>query len=768
MLQRLITLDNVGLFRNGIPKALDLGRTTLIYAENGRGKTTLCAVLRSCAENQPGAVTVRKTADADDPPSVALRLDTGGVNVAFEKGVWSSPLPQVMVFDSEFVERNVYAGQEVRTSHKQQLLDFALGDAAVKLKAQTDELAAAQLAATRERTAQENKLEGYRGQASLADFLALQQVPDVADHIVKLDVRLRNATAAKEIAARRDLTELSSPIITVGAFEALLQTSIEGVQADAEKTVRQHLATHPQQGLEQWVAEGQQFVDDKATCPFCAQSLKGVGLLTAYKAYFSAEYNNLKARVTRMKTALDSGLSPRVGEAILQSCATNDERYAQWREHVNVPLPALDAEQLITELAAAAAAFGSLVDRKVSAPLEKIGTDAELRQARAALAAVTSRISQYNAAVVLVNKQIAEFKTKLAGEDVNALQKQLAGVWLQEVRYRPEVVAIVAAYRDADGKRSAIEQQKEAVRAELAALMAQTLTDYGIQINVWLKKFGASFSVEQLKQVYAPSGAATTDYGIQIRGKVVKPGQKSDSVLSFSTALSEGDKRTLAFAFFLARLFGRPDRANLIAVLDDPFASLDRHRRAQTQAAIVRAAQECKQVIVLAHDAFFLRDVRADVVRKGLGSPCVLGINHAAHGYSCIEPVDLSTICISPYVRNYRRVLEFLAATGRVDSRTAAEALRPLVEGHLHRRFPGMLNGEQTLGKVIESIRSAPKASPLAKIQDQAPALDDFNTFAGRYHHDTNPNAEGEAVSDAEVRTYGAQAVALIQTGRIP
>jgi len=42
MLQRLITLDNVGLFRKDVPKALDFAQFTLIYAENGRGKTTLC------------------------------------------------------------------------------------------------------------------------------------------------------------------------------------------------------------------------------------------------------------------------------------------------------------------------------------------------------------------------------------------------------------------------------------------------------------------------------------------------------------------------------------------------------------------------------------------------------------------------------------------------------------------------------------------------------------------------------------------------------
>jgi hypothetical protein len=37
-------------------------------------------------------------------------------------------LPDIVVFDSEFVEHNVYSGFEVRSEQRQALLEFALGD----------------------------------------------------------------------------------------------------------------------------------------------------------------------------------------------------------------------------------------------------------------------------------------------------------------------------------------------------------------------------------------------------------------------------------------------------------------------------------------------------------------------------------------------------------------------------------------------------------------------------------------------------------------
>jgi wobble nucleotide-excising tRNase len=48
MLQRIISIRNVGRFRNCAAAGdVTFRRFTLVFAENARGKTTLCALLRS-------------------------------------------------------------------------------------------------------------------------------------------------------------------------------------------------------------------------------------------------------------------------------------------------------------------------------------------------------------------------------------------------------------------------------------------------------------------------------------------------------------------------------------------------------------------------------------------------------------------------------------------------------------------------------------------------------------------------------------------------
>ena len=49
-------------------------------------------------------------------------------------------MPQIVVFDAEFVEHNVYSGQGVRPEQRRALLEFALGDQAVKLQKKIGDL----------------------------------------------------------------------------------------------------------------------------------------------------------------------------------------------------------------------------------------------------------------------------------------------------------------------------------------------------------------------------------------------------------------------------------------------------------------------------------------------------------------------------------------------------------------------------------------------------------------------------------------------------
>jgi len=85
MLERIISIKNVGRFQSCAAVG-DVGfrRYTIVFAENGRGKTTLCAILRSLAANAPALIVGRKTLGVAEPPEVQIRTSTG--NTTFRNG----------------------------------------------------------------------------------------------------------------------------------------------------------------------------------------------------------------------------------------------------------------------------------------------------------------------------------------------------------------------------------------------------------------------------------------------------------------------------------------------------------------------------------------------------------------------------------------------------------------------------------------------------------------------------------------------------------
>src|ERR1700684_3085429 len=61
MLQRIISIKNVGRFKNCVALGdVTFRRFTLIFAENARGKTTMCAILRSLFTNTPAFIIGRR------------------------------------------------------------------------------------------------------------------------------------------------------------------------------------------------------------------------------------------------------------------------------------------------------------------------------------------------------------------------------------------------------------------------------------------------------------------------------------------------------------------------------------------------------------------------------------------------------------------------------------------------------------------------------------------------------------------------------------
>ena len=135
MLDRIQLLRNIGQFDSvDAGSQIPLKALSLIYAENGRGKTTLAAILRSLQTGDAVSVIERHRLAASNPPYVLVKT-TPGTPAIFENGNWSRTLPEIAVFDDVFVAENVCSGMDVGAEHRQNLHELILGAQGVALNA---------------------------------------------------------------------------------------------------------------------------------------------------------------------------------------------------------------------------------------------------------------------------------------------------------------------------------------------------------------------------------------------------------------------------------------------------------------------------------------------------------------------------------------------------------------------------------------------------------------------------------------------------------
>lgn len=132
-LRQIKHIGSVGRFRAcGAEGDVTFKKFTLIFAENGRGKTTLCSILRSLQTNDPDIVVGRTTLGSAKEPNVVINFEDGSTAL-FKGGAWNKPNDQLRIFDAQYVAENVYFGDEIGTDQRRNLCRVMLGKAGVDL-----------------------------------------------------------------------------------------------------------------------------------------------------------------------------------------------------------------------------------------------------------------------------------------------------------------------------------------------------------------------------------------------------------------------------------------------------------------------------------------------------------------------------------------------------------------------------------------------------------------------------------------------------------
>lgn len=745
-LKKITKIQNVGKFHKGGVSGGEYGKYTLFYAGNGRGKTTICAALRSMKANDPTILQERCTLGTAATPEVQLLLDSGPAT--FSGGTWKNGATALHVFDGAFVTTNVHAGEEVSTDNRRSIYRVIVGVKGVKLAEEVDALDIKVTEITAKIASEKKALQQHVSQGiTFEKFLGFAEDTAIDAKIAEQKKKITAASQAAEIAAKPLLKPSAIPSLP-SSFLQMLEKSISSVSKEAAQKVTEHLSKHKWGADgEQWIAAGLPHVQDEK-CPFCENSVKGNVLIDMYAQYFDQSYEAFKAELASIKSTALSNLSEAEGLKAKTRFEELEKAVVYWRAFGNVDFaPAADLDGMLGKLTKLYAEAKTAIEMKIAAPLEPVDLKA-LNQALAEWQTAAISLQACNDSIVQANTGIQAIKDTTAGVDKASLEVALKEFESIKRRYAPPVKALADSYSALLAEKNKLVAAKDKKKDELDAYDSAVLPKYHNAINAYLTQFGTGFRLMKSEKTYQGK-VPQWIYTIEVNAHPVDVTKKAgNGEPSFHSVMSTGDKSTLALAFFLAQLDLDPALADAVIVFDDPFTSLDEFRKAMTARTIVRIGQIASQVIVFSHDKYFLEAVANEVI----GAKCETFQISSTKTNSCIEAWDLEREVKDGYLRSHMDMLDF--HNGK--SGTASEMrlkMRPLLENYIRYRFPNQIPDGKWLGDMLSIIKSDPLHPLTGVYQD----IDDINSFTKQFHHDASA-----AFNEDEVKAYVARTLAVV------
>lgn len=763
MINSIQLLRNIGLFDSVSAAAtIPFARLTLIYAENGRGKTTLAAILRSLASGDPLPISERRRLAAQHPPHIVLDCDGGPPTAMFQNNAWNRTLPNLAVFDDVFVDQNVYSGLAVESGHRQHLHELILGAQPVALNQELLQLirrieehnAAIREKATAIPTAERDGL-------SPDDFCAL---PARSDIDAAIEATERNLAAARERDPVRNTAlfeTLGLPAFDTAALDRILGEDLPSLDAAAATQVQVHL-TGLGEGGETWVGDGMRRIPQppagaRVNCPFCAQDVTGSPVINHYRAYFSAAYADIKRRVSEALANVSRTHENDLPAAFERAVRVAVERRQFWSRFCDVPEIAIDTAAVVRDWRSAREAVAAALAAKQAAPLERMTLAQSARDAVAAYDVHRRGVAELSSALMQANTAILVTKEQAAAGNTMTIAADLSRHRAIKARHTEVTAALCDSYLAEKTAKTATELQRDQTRATLDQHRTTVFSGYETAVNVYLQRFNADFRLDSV--TYAQTrGGPTCTYNVVINNTAVAVGAATPGEPSFRNTLSAGDRNTLALAFFFASVDHDTALGNKIVVIDDPISSLDDHRSLTTVQETRRLSERAGQVIVLSHNKPFLCRIwegseHADraalqVARDGLGST--------------VRAWNVDQDCITEHDRRHAILREYLT-NGAPNHREVARAIRPVLEAFLRVACPEYFPPGTLLGP-FRNLCSQRTGTPQEILDAQATLeLRDLVEYANKFHHDTNAAWETEAINDGELSGYVRRALGFVK-----
>lgn len=606
---------------------------------------------------------------------------------------------------------------------------------------------------------------------------SLQQKEDIDKLIAEKEAELKLAQDQQQIATQKMPEGISAatPAFSIPGAQRVLEASVEGIGKAYVEHVKSHLDRMFRAGMEKcsaWISEGTTLLNSRElkengvdTCPFCGQPIASLELIEGYNQYFSQSYKlalqNARALLTQFEGINVESYKVRLKSQYEQLKTVHGIWKTYLPEQPDVPEFDVDSLKLDEKYNA----LKSVIVMKSENPMSAQSLEV-LRDYKDALDKVMAMCSTVNTYVKGYVEKINELRSKI--RPVNDVEKELKALKIFKMRFEEPLRGYCSQYDIAVHQANRLQRINKKLQADQKAASAALFEQYGQRTNYYLRDvFMTPFQISDVKDAFR--GAArkpNLDYTLTFNGVPVYQGDDGMSNQSFRNVLSEGDKNTIAFSFFLAKLDNDAGMSDKIVVFDDPLTSLDQNRRLATIHELVRLYKTCSQLIVLSHNLQFLIDLngRNDVAKKFTK---VLRI--AKYGDSArIELFELRKEWMDKYKRALLKMEEFVSHPEPGEAQAnAISGIRLTLELFLKLKYCKYFDGQNgTFGELIDVLAGKEECKFANPSKDEVIAnLKKLNEAAWRPHHASVEERDGyqdEYMTTTEACNYTKLALKIL------
>ncbi len=527
MIKSLNLIRNVGPFNLTAGANLPFKKLTVLYAENGRGKTMLSVIFDSLANDDQLLISERRRLGSANPPHIAIVVDDGTLDRVFQNNSWNTTYRDLAIFNDNFVNQNVYSGLKVEAGHRQNLHELILGSQGIALNNQLQSYVNAINVHNKNLEVKSILIPFREYRISVDQFCELANDPNIDTGIIESERMLLSFIERTKVRDTAILPALVLPDINVTQIEHVLQSDISSLDNIAEERVRNHI-TEIGDGGERWIDEGMRRISTIDNCPFCDQTLEASTIIDHYRAFFGEEYTSLKEEIAEIKTSYEILHNDNAATTFVQSISQVREGLAFWAKFCDVPEMNIDPETIIQDWSLARNHIESALETKRSSPLEMSKLSEDARNSIARFKCHIRNIKSLNYKLNKTNEIIDTIKNRPAAGELQTLKDTVTKRKAVKARHSPEIAPLCNDYIEEKNAKADTEQLRRNARTALNNYQANIFRDYEVAVNRYLNLFNAGFQLDSIQSHGISSGSGSTcNYDVII---IIAPFQLQEAV----------------------------------------------------------------------------------------------------------------------------------------------------------------------------------------------------------------------------------------------